>query len=63
MKYFDISPKINSDLAVFPGDTPFKLHNDLSFDKGHNLVLSHFETTCHLGSHADAPIHYNPKGE
>lgn len=44
----DITPVINSEMAVFPGDTSFKRNEVLSFDKGHNLVLSSIESTVHL---------------
>lgn len=58
----DISPPISDQLAVFPGDTPFSRNEVLSFDKGHNLVLSAIQSTVHLGAHTDAPSHYHPQG-
>ena len=59
---FDISPMINRDVAVFPGDTPFEENFALEISKGHNLTLSHIKTTVHLGAHTDAPSHYLPHG-
>jgi arylformamidase len=58
----DITPLISKDIAVFPGDTRFSRTELLSFDKGHNLVLSSVETTVHLGAHTDAPSHYHKDG-
>lgn len=59
---FDISPLIESSLAVWPGDQAFQRQVALDFKQGDNLVLSNITTTLHLGAHADAPSHYHPKG-
>lgn len=53
---------ISPQLAVFPGDTSFSREEVLSFDKGHNLVLSSINSTVHLGAHTDAPSHYHKDG-
>lgn len=62
-KIIDITPRINSQMAVFPGDTPFQEEFILDFKTGHNLTLSSIKTTVHLGAHTDAPSHYHPLGE
>ena len=59
----DISPLISEEMAVFPGDIRFKRNVSLSFDKGDHLELSSVTSTLHIGSHADAPIHYHKDGE
>lgn len=59
---FDISPTIDSQIGVFPGDQKFEHQVSLSFEKGDSLVLSSMRTTLHLGAHVDAPIHYHPQG-
>tara|TARA_Y100000768_G_scaffold388277_1_gene383227 strand:+ start:6092 stop:6781 length:690 start_codon:yes stop_codon:yes gene_type:complete len=61
-KFIDISPLINEDYAVFPGDTAFKRTVALDFTKGDNLVLSDMQTSMHIGAHVDAPNHYHPDG-
>ncbi len=61
-KIIDISPVINTNIAVFPGDTPFQREELLSFKKNHHLELSTIKTTVHLGAHTDAPSHYHPDG-
>ncbi len=58
----DISPLISPRIAVFPGDTPFRSRQLMSFPAGHHLELSSIETTVHLGAHADSPIHYHRDG-
>jgi len=60
-KIYDITPKISTRLAVFPGDQPFERQVALSFPKD-NLELSSIRASVHLGAHADAPSHYHPKG-
>ncbi len=61
-KYFDITPEISPDLAVFEGDVPYS--RDVSFDmqKGQHMTLSSIRTTLHLGAHADGPNHYSANG-
>jgi arylformamidase len=60
--YFDISPEISTNSAVFPGDLPFRRIVALDFKKGHNLTLSSIQSTLHIGAHADSPGHYHPDG-
>lgn len=62
MEYYDISPTINPDIAVFPGDTPFSRDTLLDMQKGDHLTLSTMTSTLHVGSHADAPCHYHKDG-
>ncbi len=61
-KIIDISPVINGNIAVFPGDTPFQREELLSFQKNNHLDLSTIRTTVHLGAHTDAPSHYHKDG-
>jgi arylformamidase len=61
--YFDISPTLKNNLGVFPGDTKFKRVITCDFSQGDPYSLSSMETTLHIGSHADAPIHYHASGE
>lgn len=61
-RLIDISPEISSEIAVFPGDTPFSNPIVVNFEKGANYQVTQWKTTPHLGAHADAPIHYDPQG-
>ena len=56
--WIDISRPVSEDTPVWPGDVPFRL--DRKLDGG--TVLSSFETTCHVGTHVDAPLHLDPAG-
>jgi arylformamidase len=62
-KFFDISPIISQETAVFPGDTIFKMKSLLDFSTGDNLRLTQLTTTPHIGAHADAPSHYAAHGK
>jgi arylformamidase len=57
-RLIDISPRLTSDIAVFPGDTPLSRELLLDLEAGDPLTLSTLRTTVHLGSHLDAPSHY-----
>ena len=58
----DISPVVSNRIAVFPMDTAFEREVLLDFGRGSHITLSRVRTTVHLGSHADAPIHYGEGG-
>ena len=54
----DISPRVSSRLAVWPGDEPFAREGTLHQDPGGQVEVGRIRTTLHLGAHADAPSHY-----
>lgn len=60
---YDISPVINSDFPVFPGDVPFSLKRHFDITTGDSCTLSFMTSTLHIGSHADAPSHYHAQGD
>lgn len=62
MEMIDITPVINSRMAVFPGDTPFSQEFLMDTKKGDHLSLSWIKSTVHLGAHTDAPNHYSAHG-
>ncbi len=61
-EYFDISPMLSEQTAVFPGDTPLERSVQMGWAQGHHLELSTLKATVHLGAHADAPSHYHKGG-
>lgn len=60
---YDLSPTIRPETPVWPGDTPFSAKLSWSIAQGASVNLSAITTTPHLGSHADAPFHTEPRGE
>ena len=62
-KLWDISPPIDENAAVFPGDTAYsqRLHFELSPDCPVNV--NSITLSPHTGAHADAPMHYANGGK
>ena len=58
LKIWDISPPVDEQSVVFPGDTAYsqKLHFTLSPDCPVNV--NSITLSPHTGAHADAPLHY-----
>jgi len=62
VKIYDLSPAVDAGLPVWPGDTPYSTRWTWRLADGASVNLSAVETTPHLGSHADAPIHTEAGG-
>lgn len=60
---YDLSPLVGPDTPVWPGDTPFSSRLTWAMEEGSPVNVSAITTTPHLGSHADAPFHTEPRGE
>jgi len=54
--WIDITRPLTPATPVWPGDEPFAVHT--AEEKG--CVLSWFSTTCHAGTHLEAPMHLEP---
>jgi len=61
-RIWDISEPIEPATAPFPGDTPFSQEWVLRMDRGHSCNVSTIRMSVHVGSHADAPLHFDPAG-
>lgn len=59
----DISPIVDAEIDVWPGDTPFAQTFNARMSDGANLTLSDVRTSLHVGAHADAPSHYVDDGD
>jgi arylformamidase len=61
MAIHDISQPLSAALPVWPGDTPFAAER--TWDHGATPVaVSRLMLSTHSGTHADAPLHYDPAG-
>ncbi len=60
---YDISPTVRPEIPVWPGDTPFQARLVWSIAEGASVNVTAITTTVHLGAHADAPFHTEPRGE
>lgn len=58
----DISPPIHTESPVFPGDTPYTQKWVSRIDPGCPVNVCRITLSPHVGSHADAPLHYDDAG-
>lgn len=56
--WIDISRRLETETPVWPGDRVFEFSRRSEDD----LLLTAFSTTCHVGTHVDAPLHLDPSG-
>ena len=61
-KIWDISAPINSHTPVFPGDTPYQQQWSARIAPGCPVNVSSLTLSPHVGTHADAPLHYSAQG-
>jgi arylformamidase len=54
----DISPRLSSRIAVWPGDESFSRTSQIHPSPGGPVEAGAIRTTLHVGAHADAPSHY-----
>lgn len=56
--WIDVSRPLSSKTPVWPGDRIFELNQKKIGD----LLVTAVATTCHVGTHVDAPLHLFPTG-
>jgi arylformamidase len=44
-------------MPVWPGDPPLRIRRVLSIEAGDGVNVSEIQTTAHVGTHIDAPLH------
>ena len=57
--WIDVSRPLRPATPVWPDDRPFELQQR----REPGFVLSSFSTTCHVGTHLDAPLHFDDTAE
>ena len=62
-RIWDISSPLHPGSPVFPGDTPFRQEWMATIAPGCPVNVSALTLSPHVGSHADAPLHYDAQGE
>jgi len=58
----DISQPLRPDLPVWPGDTPLTLARTWAMGADCPVNVASLTLSTHAGTHADAPLHYEPAG-
>ena len=61
-RVWDISPPVTAGSPVFPGDTPYSQEWSATLGPGCPVNVSRITLSPHVGSHADAPLHYGNEG-
>jgi arylformamidase len=61
-RLWDISQPLRPSLPVWPGDTAFSSRRRWIMEDGSPVNVASFEASTHAGTHADAPLHYDPAG-
>ncbi len=62
MRIWDISEPIEPATAAFPGDTPFSQEWVLRQERGGSCNVSTIRMSVHVGTHTDAPLHFDLSG-
>lgn len=57
-RWIDATRPLRASIPVWPGDRAFELEQRREPD----FVFGAFSTTCHVGTHLDAPLHVDPRG-
>lgn len=58
LQLWDISPAVDEQSAVFPGDTAYAQQLHFSLAPGCPVNVHRITLSPHTGAHADAPLHY-----
>jgi arylformamidase len=58
----DISQPLSPGTAVFPGDAPYAEQWTFRIGPGCPVNVGQAAMSVHCGTHADAPLHYDPQG-
>ncbi len=61
-KIIDISQPVSPRAGAWPGDTPFSFEWKWSLDHGDSCNVSSVTASPHVGTHADAPLHFLADG-
>ena len=61
-KLWDISAPVQTGTPVFPGDTPYQQRWAANLGPGCPVNVSTLTLSPHVGTHADAPLHYEAQG-
>jgi arylformamidase len=62
MKIHDITLTLRDELPCWPGDTPFRFDLAWSKEQGAPVNVGRISTSIHIGTHVDAPFHFDDAG-
>lgn len=59
---YDITIPVETGLAVWPGDTPYRFALGWKMSEGATVNVGAVTMSAHTGTHVDAPFHFAPDG-
>ncbi|MGV2621192.1 arylformamidase [Halobacillus sp. ACCC02827] len=62
MKLIDISMPLHEGTPPWPGDTPFHYEHTFTMKETGSVNVGQFQASNHIGTHVDAPYHYDSNG-
>jgi kynurenine formamidase len=57
--WIDISQRLDEEVTVWPGDTPFFLPGNWSKEDSGAVNVGQITMSIHTGTHIDAPFHFD----
>ena len=61
-RLIDITPRVTAGIAVWPGDTDYRVSWAARMEEGGSCNVASITTTPHVGAHADGPLHFTQDG-
>lgn len=61
--WIDISQRLDKNIAVWPGDTPFSYKVNWSKNESGSVNVGQINMSLHTGTHIDAPFHFDNDGK
>lgn len=61
-RWMDISQPLKNGVPEWPGDTPFSRTFTWSIEEGSTVNVSELKMSTHIGTHIDAPLHFDKEG-
>ncbi|CRK82839.1 arylformamidase [Neobacillus massiliamazoniensis] len=61
--WIDISQRLDKEVAVWPGDTPFRYEVIWSKEESGSVNVGQIKMSIHTGTHIDAPFHFDNNGK
>ncbi|MGW6379915.1 arylformamidase [Peribacillus butanolivorans] len=61
--WIDISQRLDENVAVWPGDTPFSYKVNWSKEESESVNVGQINMSIHTGTHIDAPFHFDNDGK
>ena len=62
MRFWDISQTLRPGMPMWPGEPPLTLRRNAEIGELCPVNVGAIDTPLHAGTHADAPLHYDPQG-